>query len=153
MHTLKIYFPLLAGCFTLLILFASCVKPVDINLPPDENRLVVEGYLTPNKRLAVALQISTGITSTLPLQLVSRAFVTISHAGVTDTLHNIPFIDTANGRAYNYSSPKLMVEDYINTYNLFIYDSTSGNSYTSSAKLLQPVPIDSIDYTSLVSNL
>jgi Domain of unknown function (DUF4249) len=152
MSIIKIYLLLFAGCFALPYIFSSCTKPVTINLPPDENRMVVEGYLTPNKRLAVALQISTGITSTLPLQLASRAFVTISHAGITDTLRNIPFIDSANGRAYNYSSPKLMTEDFTNTYTLSVYDSTTGNKYTATTQMLLPVPIDSVNHALNINN-
>jgi hypothetical protein len=130
----------------------SCTKPVTINLPPDENRLVVEAYLTPQKRLAVALQTSTGITSTLPVQLVSRALVTIQHNGITDTLRNIPYVDSANGRAYNYSSPAVMTNDYTNTYTLSVFDSTSGKSYTASTRLLQPVLIDSVNHTVNIDN-
>jgi Domain of unknown function (DUF4249) len=146
MRTLKQYHKLITGYLLPAIFIFACTKPVDINLPPDENRLVVEAYLTPQKRLAAALQTSTSITSTLPLQLVTRAFVTISHNGFTDTLRNLPFIDSTNGRAYNYSSPKLMTEDYTNTYTLFVYDSTTGNSYTATTQLLHPVPIDSINH-------
>ncbi len=147
MCTLKLYHQSITCCIVLAVLFFACTKPVDINLPPDENRLVVEGYLIPQKRLAVALQTSTSITSTLPLQLVTRAFVTIAHNGIKDTLRNAPFIDSTNGRAYNYSSPKLMTEDYTSTYTLFVYDSSTNNSYTAFTKLLPPVPIDSIDHT------
>jgi Domain of unknown function (DUF4249) len=152
MFPLKIYIRFFTGFIALSALLIACVKPVDLNLPPDENRLVVEGYLTPQKRLAVALQTSTGITSSLPLQLVDRAFVTITHNGIIDTLRNLPLIDSANGRAYNYSSRARMTEDYTNTYTLFIYDSATGNSYTSTTKLLPPVPIDSINHTVNNSN-
>jgi hypothetical protein len=133
-------------------IFFSCTKPVTINLPPDENRLVVEAYLTPQKRLAVALQTSTGITSTLPIQLVTRALVIIQHNGIIDTLRNIPFIDSTNGRAYNYSSPVVMTSDYVNTYTLSIFDSISGKNYTASTKLLQPVLIDSVNHTVNINN-
>jgi Domain of unknown function (DUF4249) len=152
MHTLKKYYFLLPFFGAVLALPVSCTKPVDINLPPDENRLVVEGYLTPKKRMAVALQNSVGITSMLPLQQVGRALVIIQHNGINDTLRNIPYIDTTNGRAYNYSSPRLMTEDYSNTYTLLVYDSSTGNSYTASTRLLRPVAIDSVNHTVNVNN-
>jgi hypothetical protein len=138
--------------FIMATLMIQCTKPVTINLPPDENRLVVEAYLTPQKRLTVALQYSTGITSTVPIQLVNRALVTIQHNNIVDTLSNIPYRDTANGRVYNYSSPKLMTSDFTNTYTLNIFDSTSGKTYTSSTKLLAPILIDSINHTVNVDN-
>jgi hypothetical protein len=147
MYTLKKQFILLLVCLTAILLLVSCTKSVDINLPPDENRLVVEGYLTPGKRMAVALQTSVGITSTLPLQPFTRALVIIRYGTTNDTLRNIPYIDTTNGRAYNYSSARLMTEDYVNTYTLLVYDSSSGNSYTASTQLLRPVPIDSVNHT------
>jgi Domain of unknown function (DUF4249) len=130
----------------------SCTKPVTINLPPDENRLVVEAYLIPQKRFAVALQTSTGISSTQPVQLVSRALVTITHNGIIDTLRNLPYIDSANGRVYNYSSPVIMGNDYVNTYTLSVFDSTNGKTYTATTKLLVPVPIDSVNHTVNISN-
>jgi hypothetical protein len=152
MLTLKLYCNLcISFAFSVAVLL-SCTKPVTINLPPDENRLVVEGYLIPQKRMAVALQISTGITSALPLQLVTRAFVTVTHGGIVDTLRNSTFIDTANGRAYNYSSPKLMTEDYTNTYTLLVYDSTTGKNYTATTQLLPQVPIDSVDHAVNINN-
>lgn len=134
------------------ILCMACTKAVNINLPPDENRLVVEAYLTPNKPFTAALQTSTGITSTLPLQLVSKALVIIRHGSIADTLSNIPFVDTVNGRAYNYSSTKRMTEDYVNDYTLFVYDSITGNSYTANTQLLKPVPIDSVNHSVNVNN-
>jgi hypothetical protein len=134
------------------IFLLCCTKPVTINLPPDENRLVVEGYLTPQKRLAVALQMSTGISSTQPIQLVSRALVTIAHNGITDTLRNTPYIDSANGRVYNYSTSVLMASDYVNTYVLTVFDSTSGKTYTANTKLLAPVPIDSVNHSYNANN-
>jgi hypothetical protein len=132
-------------CFFLIL--AGCTKPVAINLPPDENRLVVEAYLTPNKRLAVALQTSTGISSTQPVQLVNNVLVTITHNSTIDTLHNTNYIDTASGRVFNYSSPVLMTNDYTNIYTLTIFDSTTNKTYTASTKLLVPVPIDSVSHT------
>jgi Domain of unknown function (DUF4249) len=130
----------------------SCTKPITISLPPDENRLVVEAYLTPQKPLALALQNSTGITSTVPIQLVSRALVIIKHGTISDTLRNAPLVDTANGRVYNYSSTRLMTEDYTNLYTLFVYDSSTGTSYTASTRLLAPVPIDSVNHTVNIDN-
>lgn len=129
-----------------------CTKPVTINLLADENRLVVEAYLIPQKRLAVALQTSTGISNTQPIQLVSRALVTIMHNGITDTLPNMPYIDSTNGRVYNYSSPVIMGSDYINTYTLTVFDSTNGKTYTANTKLLVPVPIDSVNHAVNINN-
>jgi hypothetical protein len=139
----------LLACSSFLL---CCTKPVTINLPPDENRLVVEAYLTPQKRLAVALQISTGISSTQPVKLVSRALVTINHNGITDTLRNMPYIDSANGRAYNYSSPVIMGNDYVNTYTLTVFDSANGKTYTSTTKLLPPAQIDSVSHAVNTNN-
>ncbi len=130
----------------------SCTKPITVSLPPDENRLVVEGYLVPQKPLALALQTSTGITSTIPVQPVSRALVIIKHGTISDTLRNTPLVDTANGRVYNYSSTRLMTEDYTNVYSLFVYDSSTGSSYTASTRLLAAVPIDSVNHTVNIDN-
>ncbi len=138
--------------FAVSIFLYSCTKPITVNLPPDANRLVVEAYLTPQKRLAVALQTSTGISSTQPVLLVSRARVTISHNGITDTLRNSPYIDGASGRVFNYSSPIIMGNDYVNTYTLTVFDSTSGKLYTATTKLLPPVPIDSVNHAVNIDN-
>lgn len=150
MHTKYNYLQILflSGC----IFSGSCTKPVTVNLPPDENRLVVEAYLTPQKRMAVALQNSTGISSTQPAALVSRARVTIQHNGITDTLRNILYVDTASGRVFNYSTPVLMSNDYVNTYTLTIFDSTTSKLYTATTKLLPPVLIDSVSHAVNVDN-
>jgi hypothetical protein len=152
MYKLKNIIYLFNVTIGVVLLLDACTKPIAFNLPPDENRLVVEAYLTPGKPLSVALQTSTGITSTLPLQLVGRALVIIRYGNISDTLRNNPFIDSANGRAYNYRSTRLMTEDYVNTYTLFVYDSSTGNSYTATTQLLRPVSIDSVNHTVNVNN-
>jgi hypothetical protein len=147
MYTLKNIFYFFNIVVGVILISTACTKPIAFNLPADENRLVVEGYLTPGKPMSIALQTSTGITSTLPLQLVGKALVIIRYGNISDTLRNIPLIDSANGRAYNYSSTKLMTEDYLNAYTLFVYDSTTRTSYTATTQLLRPVPIDSVNHT------
>lgn len=150
MRNKNIFLQALLFCSSIFLCY--CTKPITVNLPPDENRLVVEAYLIPQKRLAVALQTSAGISNTQPVLLVSRARVTISHNGITDTLRNSPYIDSANGRVYNYSSPVIMGTDYVNTYTLTVFDSTSGKLYTAATKLLPPVPIDSVNHAVNIDN-
>jgi hypothetical protein len=127
-----------------VISFFSCTKKIDLDLPADENRIVIESYLTPGNRFGVALQRSVGIVSNTAIQPIFNALVIISYGNVHDTLKPGVFVDRYR-RAYNFSSNQTMPNDTNLVYQLYVKDSL-GNVATATTKLLPVVPIDSVNF-------
>jgi hypothetical protein len=137
MRKLSLYLALISS-------FAACTKAIEPNLPPDENRIVVESYLQPGQRFAVALQRSTGIVSNTPIVGLTNALVVIQYGNVRDTLKPGLYLD-ADRRVYNFSSNTIVSADTNTIYQLYVRDS-AGNVATASTKVLPIVPIDSVNY-------
>ena len=121
-------------------------KTVDLNLPEFESQLVVECYLEVGKPYRVLLTESvsyfgTALAANLPA--VSGATVIITYNGVSDTLTEAPFLDLDNQKIFNYGSSTIVPENYDNEFSLEVID-TSGRSLIATTKLLQSIPLDSI---------
>ncbi len=122
----------------------GCTKQIELDLPADEGRIVVESYLTPGNRFGVALQRSVGITSNTALQPILSALVIIRYGNVSDTLKPGLFVDRYR-RVYNFSSNQTMPSDTNLIFQLYVKDSL-GNVATATTRLLPLVRIDSVNF-------
>lgn len=122
-------------------------KEIDLDLPPYEEKTVVECYLEPGKPYEMLLTKSISYFDSLnPIH--NNIFVAITHNGKTDTLKysKIPKIDTSSFKIFFHTAPTIVDTDYQNPYSLFIIDD-KGNTITGQSKLLKPVKIDTITYS------
>ena len=125
------------------MLLPSCSKDYDIELPANESKLVVECYLEDGQPLRALVSESTELldTSLIPPVFVN-AVVTITHAGITDTLQPFIYVDTIRSRAYNYGSNTIVHADYGSgePYRIDVWDN-KGRHVSGITRFLQPVPI------------
>ncbi|MEO5642427.1 MAG: DUF4249 family protein [Bacteroidia bacterium] len=140
---MKYIFPFLAA----LIFLISCQpKPIDIDVPPAEERLVIASQILPNSIMVVGLTRSfspldpAGHDDTLQNDfldriLVADAIVTVTHPSGTDTLYMItPGI---------YASINVLLVDY-GIYTIHAKDPATGLEVTATTELLPRVFFDSI---------
>ncbi|GAB2578787.1 DUF4249 domain-containing protein [Spirosoma areae] len=125
------------------IALGACQQDIDVKLPSYESKLVVECYLEDGQPLRLTLFESQSYLETTALPLINGATVVLTHQGQRDTIPNIPFVDRAAGKSYNYSSPKRIRADYGAPYTITIQDSR-GRILTATTQFLRPVPIKSI---------
>lgn len=123
--------------------FLACQQDIDVALPPYESKLVVECYLEDGQPLRLTLLESQGYLDAFALPFVSGATVVLSHRGQRDTIPNVPVLDRATGKAYNYSSPKRIRADYDAPYTLTVQDRL-GRTVTATTRFIRAVPIKSI---------
>lgn len=135
----------LAYAFTLLLggFLAACQQDVDVKLPPYESKIVLECYLEDGQPLRLTLLESQSYLAISTPVLVNGATVVLVHQGKTDTIPNVPVIDTATGKSYNYSSPKRINADYDAPYTLIVTD-RQGRKLTATTNFSRPVAIKSI---------
>lgn len=122
---------------------AACQRDVDVDLPPYQSKLVVECYLEDGQPIRLALLESQGYLETVTVPVVNGATVVLTHKNQRDTIPNVPYVDRAVGKSYNYSSPKLIKADYDAPYTLTVTDKR-GRTLTATAQFIRPVPIKSI---------
>jgi len=128
-------------------LFAQCrPDPIDIDVKPADEKLVVCSQIVPNSVMVVGLTRSFspldpgGNQDTLQNDfldriLVSNAIVTVTHPGGTDTLYMLtPGI---------YASINVLLEDY-GTYTIHAKDPSTGEEVTATTELLPQETFDSI---------
>lgn len=127
-------------------LLPSCSRDYDIELPSHESLLSVECYLEDGQPLRALVSESTELldTARIPPVFVD-AVVTITHAGITDTLQPVVYIDTIRSRAYNFGSNTIVHADYSSgePYRIDVWDN-KGRHVSGSTRFLQPVPIDTM---------
>jgi hypothetical protein len=137
-------------CGSLILLtFAmiGCVpKPIDIDVAPAAQKIVVASQIIPNETILIALtksftpldpvENSNSITdSDIEKRAFNNAFVTVSYNGRLDTLHMIfPGL---------YSSENTITNDYT-VYNLYARDPFSGLEISATTTLLPQVKFDTI---------
>lgn len=124
----------------------SCSRDYDVELPAEENRLVVECYLEDGQPMRALITESTALldTSTIP-PVIMNAVVTITHAGRTDTLRPFVYIDSARNKVYNYGSSSIVRADEApgEPYRIDIRDG-HGRHATGQTRFLTRVPIAEI---------
>jgi len=135
-------FKLVVILFSVLLVLTKCTpKPLDIELPQLEPKLVIASQVIPGQIMLVTVTKSfgaleyqqdagdtTGADSNLLAQIyVDSALVTISYRDRTDTLFGI-----GAGVYGSINTPQYLNEDY----RLYVYDRKSGLSITSTARML-----------------
>jgi len=136
-----------------IVVGSSCnlERNIELNLPDFESELVVECYLEPGKPMRAVISetvsyFGTGLGAALPV--VSGATVKITSNGSTYNLAEGLFIDIETGKFFNYGSADIVPLDFDNDFTLEVTDS-AGRTITATTRLLQPVPLDSIQQVML----
>jgi Domain of unknown function (DUF4249) len=144
---MKKFIPILLALFGILYLISSCrPKPIDIDVPPAERKLVVTSQIIPNSFMVVGLSRTfsalesgghqdTLQDSFLDSVLVENAIVTVTHPAGTDTLYM-----AAPGI---YISLTILLQNY-GTYTIRAKDLTTGEEVTAVTELLPRENFDSI---------
>jgi hypothetical protein len=128
----------------IIICCTQCIKPIPINIPQMEPKMVVNSQVIPNELIIVSVSKSftslfnkEGIDTTNPQinfdLLVDKARVTVSYGSTTDTL-----IKLTSGL---YASINTLLTAN-STYTLNVYDSTSGQSLSAVTSMKKFVAID-----------
>ncbi|CAN5752047.1 hypothetical protein BH24BAC1_BH24BAC1_08240 [soil metagenome] len=136
------------GLWLLLpVLLGSCSlqKDVDLELPPFQSDLVAECYLEPGKPYRLTVFQSTSFFDRVEPILATNVVVTITYKGQVETLPFNPTLDPETGKLFTHTSPKIVTGQPGEEYFLRIKD-TRGREITGSTTLLQPVPIDTIEW-------
>jgi hypothetical protein len=133
------------SAYILVILFSSCSKTLDLDLPKYEPKLSVEFYLEEGKPLRCLLQESLNYTDERLIELVEGATVILKYGNIVDTLRNDSYVDAVFQKAYNYYNPKLFVMRDNIEYQLYIKD-RQGREMTSSTISIPRIKIDSAVY-------
>ncbi|HEU4716193.1 MAG TPA: DUF4249 domain-containing protein [Bacteroidia bacterium] len=135
--------------FILPVLFtlSGCVpKPIDIDVPPAPEKLVVAAQVIPNHIMVIGLTHSfsaldsggnqdTLSNSFINRILVSHAIVTLDHPGGTDTLYQLtPGI---------YASVNVLLSSY-GSYTLHAKDPETGEEIKATTQLLPQIRFDTI---------
>lgn len=136
-----------------LLCLISCnlEREIEIDLPPYDNRVVVECYLEPGRPYSLLLTRSAAYFDPLPdfgeqfirNLLVSNAEVTITHRGEIISLRNELFLDRATGKFYNYRSTDTVPADFAAPFELLIR-TIDQKTIRATTRLLPVVPIDSV---------
>ena len=103
-----------------LILFGSCDKVIEVDLPEYEQELVMEMYLEKGSPLRCLLIESLPYTDTAINKPVNNALVIFSDGIHNDTLTHKINQDMVTGRFYNYYHPRVVAPDPAKTYTITI---------------------------------
>lgn len=130
-------------------------KPLSIDLPQAEQKLVISSQIIPNAAMIVTVSKTMDATGfsqdngdtlssdILNQLLVDSAFVTVSYNGIVDTLIRIPGVP---GIFFSLAPQFLDVN-----YNLYVKEYEKGRVVTSSAKMLPMVSLDTVTSTKSIS--
>jgi FtsP/CotA-like multicopper oxidase with cupredoxin domain len=126
-----LYFPL-----SIIVVFCSCQKVINVKLNPGAEAYVIEGVITNQPGYCtVSITQTKDFSSDNTFPGVSGATVTVENDGVVTTLAETP---TGSG---NYSTSVINGQPG-QTYTLHV--SVGGSVFTSSSTMPQPVGLDSI---------
>ncbi|MEY3417977.1 MAG: hypothetical protein RL711_1934 [Bacteroidota bacterium] len=117
-------------------------KEIDLELPPYEEKTMVECYLEPGKPYRIFLTKSISYFDSL-YPVVQNAVITIRYHNQIDTLQFNPSYDTTGAKLYLYQSNHIVPHSYDTLYHLNI-EEENGNVITAQTSLLKPVAIDTI---------
>lgn len=146
-YSLLAFFALLTGCLP---------EPLEIDVPQAESKLVVSSQIIPDNIMLVtvtrsfsALEGSYGSDlgqEDLEKVLVKRALVTLSYGNRTDTLFSLP-------ESPGVFASLLRLSGEGQTFDLYVYDSTSQQSVTSRSTMLSRIGLDDASVETKVSSL
>lgn len=137
-------------CLCLVMLVMACEKDITVDLPPPEEQIVVEGYITPNEHPIVFISRTAPffapVDSASLLQYTVRdAIVTVSDGSVTDTL-----IAPFGSAGYLYTTDNMQGEvGKAYTLNIRLPD---GRSLSSVTTIPQPIALDSVWFRLIPEN-
>lgn len=128
-------------------LFSCEPDPIEIELPPHEPKLVIATQVFPEKYMVVQVSKSfsslagpadsiASDTTLLRSLMVEHALVQVSYNGKTETLKHL-----RNG--FYYSSQ--ILQNFRQTYTLFVKDSVSGLECTAATEMLAPIAFDKVE--------
>jgi len=153
--------PALLAAFAVWCLAAACEKEVDIDLPPSEQKVVVEGSIETGGPPIVLLTSSLSFFGRVDAAAFENAFIRGARVRVSDGTQEITLreysIDTAGtGRGFviytidTADPPQFFFLGQVEKqYTLTVeYD---GKTYTASTKIPASVPLDSVWYQSYAS--
>ena len=147
------------------MVFSSCTKEVQIDIPGYEEQIVIDGVIETGQPAIVLLSSTANIYSPTNLQaylngFISGATVVVSDGEINDTLieictdnlppgteeiaaafFGIPVEDLVNLNLCGYFSTQI-VGEVGKTYNLSV--EVDEESFTSSTSILNPTPLDSL---------
>jgi hypothetical protein len=147
-HGNKFFF-VSAAIFIAALLFNSCTKDIDVQVPDYHQQLVVEGSVEPGKNPQLLLTWTApyfGNTNYTNYQqyFVTGAVVTVSDGTTTDTLKEI-----LPGIAPIYQALN-MTGSFGKKYDLTI--SVNGKTYTSTTTIPNAIPLDSLFFKTEVGD-
>jgi len=121
--------------FFVLLVFSSCEKKLDIDLPDSEKHLVVNGIICPDSLFRIRISKSQNVLDNDPISYISDAIVELIVNGT----------DTVTMEPYHEGIYEVNIYPKVNdSYKLFV-DNNELTPVTSNVTLLPPVPITSID--------
>lgn len=139
--------------FFLAFSFFNCdlQRPVEIDLPEYNSRLVVECYLEPNKPFTLLITRSSAYFDNfltdngqfLENLLVDSAQVHIRYKNTIYELKNELTFNGFTNKLFNYRAYQDVPLDYENDFELNIL-TKEGESITATTRLIPPIPIDSV---------
>ena len=144
---MKTFFKIIYFSVLTAVIFPRCTpKPIDIDVKPAEEKLVIASQIIPNSIMVVGLtrsfsaldpggQQDTLQNNFLSRILVSNAIITVTHPAGTDTLYMIaPGI---------YGSINILYQDY-GMYTINATDPSTGEHVTATTELLPQERFDTI---------
>lgn len=134
MKTLQILF----SSILVVFLLTSCEKTIDIELDESTSKIVIEGIVTDQlKALSVKVSKSGSYFNFAEYPKVSGAVVTITD----DAGNTFHLIETAQGFYQTDSEIR-----GVSGRNYYLAVTTEGKTFTSTAKMPEPVSIDSVSF-------
>lgn len=149
-HSPRCLLPAAAVCF-LLFLAPSCTKDITVDLPPPEEKIVVEAYIEQDQYPYVILTRNSPYFGGFDLNnveqyLVHNAVVTVSDGFITDTLDefcfDVSYGDSIYTACYYISSERLIKGELRKKYNLRI--EAEGKILTSETVIPDLLKLDSL---------
>lgn len=127
----------------MVVLFCSCDKAIEVNLPEYEQELVMEMYLEKGRPLRCLLIQSLPYTDTAINKPINDALVIFSDGTTKDTLTYRMNQDMVTGRFYNYYHPRIVEPNPEKVYSVTIL--SNEKTITSTTKFSQTTAsIDSV---------
>lgn len=132
-------------CLAAVFILASCTKDITINLPPAQEKLVVEGHISTGQPPYVLLSKNSDFYSTFYLDSIGNFFVhdavvIVSDGTITDTLTEL-FFDTAGVTVSAYIGFGIIGQEE-KTYTLTVQ--AEGKTLTSVTTIPKANPLDSV---------
>lgn len=129
-----------------LIVFFSCEKEIEVDLPKGEPKIVIEGYIEQDSFPYIYITRNTPYfeqvnLATIMNLVVKNAKVTVSDGQISEVLDLVN--DTSQFPYFKYIG-KIIKGQYGKTY--FLTVNVDGKTYTSNTTIPKPVTLDSINF-------